>query len=41
MERLLERIEGKRTGSREIVLPTRLVVHRTCGGRLGESARRL
>jgi LacI family transcriptional regulator len=32
MELLLERINGERVQSKEVVLPTRLVVRRTCGG---------
>ena len=35
---LLERIRGERKSSKEIVLPTRLVVCRTCGGQRQENS---
>ena len=38
MELLLERIRGERTASRQIILPTRLVVRRTCGGQPQEKS---
>jgi LacI family transcriptional regulator len=37
MELLLERIRGERATSREIILPTYLVVRRTCGGQLART----